>query len=119
MLSELVERSAPMQVNAPNPAASRSAVSTSGWRARCILLLTKAELSMRHSHNFVNMRGKQIHSKEPLEFLIHDLKHMEYYWLLQQSISLAGQYEHTSLQGLLSRPGGFLSAHLQSRPGTL
>jgi hypothetical protein len=43
------------------------------------LFLTRAELSRRHSSQLVYMQGGQSHSKDPLEFTLHDLKHMEHF----------------------------------------
>ena len=41
------------------------------------LFLGREQLSRRHDAALVYMQGEQSHSKDPLEFLLHDLKHME------------------------------------------
>jgi hypothetical protein len=41
------------------------------------MFTTKEELSTMHISPLYYMEGMQNHAKDPLEFLIHDLKHME------------------------------------------
>jgi len=41
------------------------------------LFMTREQLGRRHEAALVYMEGDQRHSKDPLEFLLHDLKHME------------------------------------------
>jgi hypothetical protein len=41
------------------------------------LFTTRKELSSMHISQLYYMEGMQNHAKDPLEFLLHDLKHME------------------------------------------
>lgn len=43
------------------------------------LFNTKDDLSKPHTSKLTYMSGMQEHDRDPLEFLIHDLKHMEHY----------------------------------------
>ena len=43
------------------------------------VFITREDLSRRHMAKLVYMDGGQHHSKDPLEFTLHDLKHMEHF----------------------------------------
>ena len=43
------------------------------------LFLTERELAKSHTANLYYMRGNPLHSREPLEFLIHDMTHMQHF----------------------------------------
>ena len=67
------------------------------------LFLTRDELSRRHSSQLVYMEGGQSHSKDPLEFTLHDLKHMEHFVNPETHLEQVGFFK--AMLGL-GAPGG-------------
>ena len=54
------------------------------------IFITQSELGSEHRSKLVYMDGEKEHSKDPLEFTLHDLKHMELFCDPQSHLEQVG-----------------------------